>query len=68
MDYNLLRHISSICNQLPAMTSDKFESAFTQVSGRSPKQRPCWRSSLTRTLVATHRSTMTRCWSGTWRR
>lgn len=31
MDYNLLRHISSICNQLPAMSSDKFESSFTQV-------------------------------------
>lgn len=32
MDHNLLRHISSICNQLPAMTSKNFDAAFLQVS------------------------------------
>lgn len=31
MDRNLLRHISSICNQLPAMTSQNFDAAFLQV-------------------------------------
>lgn len=31
MDHNLLRHISSICNQLPAMTSKSFDAAFLQV-------------------------------------
>uniref|UniRef100_K3WB84 COP9 signalosome complex subunit 6 n=1 Tax=Globisporangium ultimum (strain ATCC 200006 / CBS 805.95 / DAOM BR144) TaxID=431595 RepID=K3WB84_GLOUD len=30
MDHNLLRHISSICNQLPAMTSQSFDAAFLQ--------------------------------------
>ncbi|RLN96776.1 hypothetical protein BBJ28_00011045 [Nothophytophthora sp. Chile5] len=30
MDHNLLRHISSICNQLPAMKSQHFDGAFTQ--------------------------------------
>ena len=29
MDHNLLRHISSICNQLPAMPSEHFDAAFT---------------------------------------
>uniref|UniRef100_M4B700 COP9 signalosome complex subunit 6 n=1 Tax=Hyaloperonospora arabidopsidis (strain Emoy2) TaxID=559515 RepID=M4B700_HYAAE len=29
MDHNLLRHISSICNQLPAMQSEHFDAAFT---------------------------------------
>lgn len=31
MDRNLLRHISSVCNQLPAMTSKSFEASFLQV-------------------------------------
>lgn len=31
MDHNLLRHISSICNQLPAMSSESFDAAFMQV-------------------------------------
>ncbi|KAE8911030.1 hypothetical protein PF005_g2121 [Phytophthora fragariae] len=30
LDHNLLRHISSICNQLPAMKSEHFDAAFTQ--------------------------------------
>ncbi|KAG7378410.1 COP9 signalosome complex subunit 6 [Phytophthora boehmeriae] len=30
LDHNLLRHISSICNQLPAMKSESFDAAFTQ--------------------------------------
>ncbi|CAH0477286.1 unnamed protein product [Peronospora belbahrii] len=30
LDYNLLRHISSICNQLPVMKSEQFNAAFTQ--------------------------------------
>uniref|UniRef100_A0AAV1VLS2 COP9 signalosome complex subunit 6 n=1 Tax=Peronospora matthiolae TaxID=2874970 RepID=A0AAV1VLS2_9STRA len=29
MDHNLLRHISSVCNQLPAMQSEHFDAAFT---------------------------------------
>ena len=30
LDHNLLRHISSICNQLPVMKSEHFNAAFTQ--------------------------------------
>ncbi|GMF27250.1 unnamed protein product [Phytophthora fragariaefolia] len=30
LDHNLLRHISSICNQLPTMKSEHFDAAFTQ--------------------------------------
>ncbi|TYZ57682.1 hypothetical protein PybrP1_001746 [[Pythium] brassicae (nom. inval.)] len=30
MDRNLLRHISSVCNQLPAMTSKSFDASFLQ--------------------------------------
>ncbi|KAI9908439.1 hypothetical protein PsorP6_004237 [Peronosclerospora sorghi] len=30
LDHNLLRHICSICNQLPVMKSDHFDATFTQ--------------------------------------